>query len=134
MFLAKRFVAGKTADLAVEAALRVNLKNISAIIDYLGEDVTSEGQAQAAAEEYMKLLRLIHQRRARASVSLKVSQMGLLISRDLCLANIHRVAQEAARLGLFVWLDMEGSALTQKTIEVFDTLRHDFKSIGLCLQ
>ena len=29
---------------------------------------------------------------------------------------------------------MEGSALTQKTIEVFDTLREDYKDIGLCLQ
>jgi proline dehydrogenase len=134
MFLADRFVAGKTAASAVDAAQRMNEKGISAILDYLGEDVASEAQAQAAVEEYLHLLQLIHERRARASVSLKVSQMGILISRDLCVANICRIAEEAAKAGLFVWFDMEGSALTQKTIEVFQTLRQETQNVGLCLQ
>jgi proline dehydrogenase len=60
--------------------------------------------------------------------------MGILISRELCLENLRRIAGEAARLGLFVWFDMEGSALTQKTIEVFDALRQDYPDVGLCLQ
>ncbi len=133
-FFARRFVAGETTAAAVDAARRVNAKGMAAILDYLGEDVTSESQAEAAAEEYMSLLRLIHEHQVRASVSIKVSQMGILISREVCLGNIRRVAQEAERLGLFVWFDMEGSALTQKTIEIFDAIRQQFKSVGLCLQ
>src|SRR5579871_2433706 len=118
MFLAGRFVAGRTAELAVQAARRVNEKGMAAILDFLGEDVISESQARAATEQYLGLLRLIHEHQVRASVSIKVSQMGILISRDLCVTNIRRIAQEASRLGLFVWFDMEGSSLTQKTIEV----------------
>jgi proline dehydrogenase len=132
--LARRFVAGETANEAVDAARRANEQGIHAILDYLGEDVSSEADARKASEEYIRLLRLIHERRVRAAVSLKVSQMGILVSRDACVMNLRRVADEAATLGLRVWFDMEGSALTQKTIEVFDVLRSDFKNIGLCLQ
>ncbi len=134
MFLASRFVAGKTADLAVTAARRVNAKGIHAILDYLGEDVRSQDDARKAADEYVKLLGLIHEQKVRAAVSLKVSQMGILVSREVCLDNIRRITQEASRLGLFVWFDMEGSALTQKTIEVFDAVRPHFPNVGLCLQ
>ncbi len=119
----------------MQAARKANEQGIEAILDYLGEDVASVSDAQNAADEYVRLLQFIaHERNVRAAVSLKVSQMGILVSRDVCLNNIRRVAQEAARLDLFVWFDMEGSALTQKTIEVFDTLRRDFKNVGLCLQ
>ena len=134
MFLANRFVAGKTAESAVEAAGRVNKNGINAILDYLGEDVLSEEGVRKAADEYVQLLRLIHEQKVRAAVSLKVSQMGILISRDVCLENIRRIARGAADHGLFVWFDMEGSALTQKTIEVFDAIRQEFPNVGLCLQ
>src|ERR1051325_8295911 len=94
---ARRFVAGETTMQAVQTALKMNHKGIMAILDYLGEDVTSKLQAQAATEEYLALLKQIHDHEARASVSLKLSQMGLLISRDLCLANVRRIAEEASR-------------------------------------
>jgi proline dehydrogenase len=134
MFLASRFVAGKTAPEAIAAARKVNSQGMNAILDYLGEDVKSAEQAKKAVEEYIVLLGLIHESGVRAAISLKVSQMGLLISRELCLTNLERIAKEAARFGLFIWFDMEGSSLTQKTIEVFAILRETYKDIGLCLQ
>jgi proline dehydrogenase len=134
MFLASRFVAGKTAEAAIAAARRVNSLGMNAILDYLGEDVKSAEQAQSAVEEYITLLGLIHESGVRAAISVKVSQMGILISRELCVANLERIAKEAARWGLFIWFDMEGSNLTQKTIETFAVLRESYKDIGLCLQ
>src|SRR5258708_37273466 len=132
--LSRRFVAGKTAESAVAAARRVNENGVDAILDYLGEDVVSQEDARKAADEYVRLLNLIHDQKVRAAVSLKVSQMGILVSREVCLQNIQRGVEEAARLGLFVWFDMEGSALTQKTIDVFDQVRQGFTNAGLCLQ
>ena len=134
MFLASRFVAGKTAQDAIAAARRVNSQGMNAILDYLGEDVKSAEQAQKAVEEYIALLGLIHESGVRAAISIKVSQMGILISRELCVGHLERIGKEAARLGLFIWFDMEGSGLTQKTIEVFTALRENYQDIGLCLQ
>src|SRR5438132_9103508 len=134
VFIVNRFVAGTTAQDAIAATRKVNALGMNAILDYLGEDVKTEADAGKAVAEYTRLLGLIHDQKVRAAISLKVSQMGVLVSRELCLANLTKIAQESARLGLFVWLDMEGSNLTQRTIEVFDSLREKFKDVGVCLQ
>src|SRR5262245_33315479 len=125
MFFASRFVAGKTAENAIAAARRVNERGLNAILDFLGEDVKEAEGSRKAADEYIHLLELISSESVRAAISVKMSQMGSLISRDLCHENLRRILAEASRLGLFVWFDMEGSALTQKTIEMFDLMRQD---------
>jgi proline dehydrogenase len=133
-FLAGRFVAGETITDAIATVRRVNSRGLSAILDYLGEHVTSSEEAQSAAEEYLLLLQHIKESGVKAAVSLKASQMGLMISQQVCLDNLRRVVQRAESFGLTVWMDMEESALTQKTIDVFEELRNHHANIGLCLQ
>jgi proline dehydrogenase len=130
----KRYVAGETAGQAIEAARKVNAQGLGAILDYLGENVAGAEEARRAAAEYGRLLGLIHENKVKASVSLKASQLGLLISLEECLQNVRQVAREADRLGLFLWLDMERSGLARKTIELFETVRQNFSNVGLCLQ
>ncbi len=134
MFLVSRFVAGAQAVDAIELARKVNGQGMSALLNYLGEDVPSAGMARAAAEEYVRLLKRIAAEKVRAAITLKVSQMGILLSPDLCFEHLSRIAEEAARVGVFLWLDMERSALTRSTIEIFDALREKFQQVGLCLQ
>ncbi len=134
MILVSRFIAGTRISDAIAAARKVNARGMNAIIDYLGEDVTSADAAHAAAEEYLRLIQCIENEQVRAAISLKASQMGLLISRDVCIDNIARIAERAEHAGIFVWFDMEGSALTRKTIEVFEEIRERRPSVGLCLQ
>jgi len=133
-FLARRFVAGETAASAVDAAKRMNAAGIKAVIDFLGEDVRSEQMAAAAANEYITLLDLIHSFRVDAHVSVKLSQMGLLVSRESCFENVARIVAAASKHRNFVWFDMEGSDLTQKTIETFEKVRTVYPNVGLCLQ
>ncbi|OGR89469.1 MAG: hypothetical protein A2992_00035 [Elusimicrobia bacterium RIFCSPLOWO2_01_FULL_59_12] len=133
-FLAKRFVAGETAAEAVAAARRVNARGVGAIIDYLGEHQASPDAARAAVSEYLRLIEAIRESGVPASISLKASQMGLLVSPDVCLENLLTVAQHAGRFGIRVWIDMEGSDLTQKTIDVFERLRPRCENAGICLQ
>jgi proline dehydrogenase len=133
-FFARRFVAGETADHAVTAVRRVNTRGIRGILDFLGEHVTSPDAARAAAAEYRQLLKKIQESGVQASVSLKASQMGLNVSPEVCLENLRAVAHAAGPWGITVWMDMEESALTQKTIEVFEQLRADYPNVGLCLQ
>lgn len=132
--LAKRFVAGETAAQGVVAARQLNQRGMGAILDFLGEDVSSAEAAKAARMEYLQLLSKIQMENVDSAVSLKASQMGLLISRELCLENIQRVVEEAGKMQKFVWMDMEGSALTQNTVDVFAALSDRFQNLGLCLQ
>lgn len=134
MFLASRFVAGRRAEDAIAAARRMNAQGLSAILDFLGEDVTSRSGAEAAADEYVRLIGLIQKTGIKAAVSLKVSQMGILLSREVCLENLRRVAKAAAASNTLIWFDMEGSRLTRATIQVFEDVRDTYANVGLCLQ
>jgi proline dehydrogenase len=132
--LARRFVAGETARDAVVAVKRVNARGIRGMVDFLGEHVNTVEEASAAVSEYLQLIDLLHENGVDASISLKASQMGLLVSPEVCLANLLTITQRAASFQMSVWIDMEGSNLTQKTIDVFERLREKQPGVGLCLQ
>jgi len=132
-FLASRFVAGDGPEDAVRVGRELHGRGIRATFDKLGEDVHDRAAAERAAEASRELLRLIPDGIER-NISIKMSSMGQEISRDFCVANTSRILEAAREVGGFVRLDMEGSELTQDTIEIFHELRRTFDNVGLVLQ
>ena len=130
---ARRFVAGEKPQDAVRAGERLHAKGIKATFDKLGEDVLDQAAARRAADASKELLRLIPPGIER-NVSIKMSSMGQEISRDLCLENVSSILDVAKQVGGFVRLDMEGSKLTQDTIDVFHELRKRYDNVGIVLQ
>jgi proline dehydrogenase len=133
--LAGRFVAGTTIDDAVGVCERVNAEGMAVSLDSLGESVTLEAEARAAAEVYIRVLEAIADKKLNANVSLKLSQMGIEIRPELAEEIVGGVVERAARLGLFVRIDMEGSAHTEATIALTERLHARFPgSVGTVLQ
>lgn len=132
--LAGRFVAGETAREAIEAVRALNARGLKATLDFLGEDCERAGQADQAAEEYVRLLGLIAESRLDCNVSLKLTQFGLNLDAGLARRNLLRVVEEAARLGNFVRIDMEGSAYTQRTLDLFEEVFARHKNVGVVIQ
>jgi proline dehydrogenase len=132
-FLAKRFVAGETAEKAVEAGTALKKRGINATFDLLGEDVLDREAAVRSAEANKSLLRLIPDGVER-NVSIKLTTMGLAIDREFCLEQTAGVLDAARAVGGFVRIDMEGSSYTQATIDAFHTLRQRFDNVGIVLQ
>jgi proline dehydrogenase len=133
--LASRFVAGTSVEDAVGACQRVNAQGMAVSLDSLGESVTQEEEARAAAEVYHRLLDAIATRKLNANVSLKLSQMGTDIRADLAQEIVSGVVEHAAGLGLFVRIDMEGSAYTEATIAMTERLHARWPgSVGTVLQ
>ncbi|MFN8571489.1 MAG: proline dehydrogenase family protein [Gemmatimonadaceae bacterium] len=133
---ASRFVAGETIDDAVRAVRDLNAKGISATMDLLGESVANAAEAAAVADEYRRLLDRLHAERLNANVSVKLTAMGQDISDEVCLANIGSVLERARAHDSFVRLDMESSAYTERTLQLFhDRLYRDFPAhVGIVLQ
>ena len=131
---ASRFVAGETWEQAVGHVRSLNEAGIVATLDYLGESVTDRAMAEEARDVYLDLLDKISVSGVTANVSLKLTQMGLDISREFCLDNVHAVVERAGRYGNFVRIDMEDSARTDATIEVFRRLRSQRENVGLVIQ
>jgi proline dehydrogenase len=132
-FLARRFVAGETPREAVRVGERLQAKGIRATFDKLGEDVHDVEAAERAAAAARELLRLVPEGLER-NVSIKMSSMGQEISRDLCLEKTASILDVAREVDGFVRLDMEGSKLTQDTIEIFHELRKTYDNVGIVLQ
>ncbi len=130
---ARRFVAGERPQEAVRAGERLGAKGIKATFDKLGEDVLDASAARRATEAAKGLLRLVPAGLER-NISIKMSSMGQEISRELCLENVCGILDVAREVGGFVRLDMEGSMLTQDTIEVFQILRKSYDNVGIVLQ
>ncbi|MCR4404791.1 MAG: proline dehydrogenase family protein [Candidatus Acetothermia bacterium] len=131
---ARRFIAGETMEEALEVVRGLNERGLLATIDHLGENVNSEAEALAAAEEYLKLLPRIDELGLRSHASLKLTQMGLDIGVGFCRENLERIVARAGELGNFVRIDMEGSAYTDRTLALFRELRKKHANVGLALQ
>jgi proline dehydrogenase len=116
---ASRFVAGESIDQGVEAARELARRGITASLDLLGESVSAEAEAVAARDQYLRMLDRMAASGAEVNVSVKLTQMGLDIAEELCLANMTAILERAAALQGFVRLDMEGSAYTQRTLDFF---------------
>jgi len=129
-----RFVAGTTLDQAVEVVRRLNADGASATLDVLGESVDDRASADRAAAQYVETIERIAAEGLDANVSIKLTQMGLDLGVDECLAVLAPVAAAGASHGIFVRIDMEGSAYTDRTLEVVDRLRADGCDVGPVIQ
>jgi proline dehydrogenase len=118
---ASRFVAGESIDQGVEAARELARRGITASLDLLGESVSAEAEAAAACDQYLRMLDRMAASGAEVNVSVKLTQMGLDIAEELCVANMTAILDKAAALHGFVRLDMEGSDYTQRTLDFFRT-------------
>jgi proline dehydrogenase len=133
---ALRFVAGETAEQAVRVVAALNANGITASLDHLGENITRPEEARAAADSYLQLLGLIRRTGVNSNVSLKLTQMGLDIDEDLCYDNVCRILDRARELDNFVRLDMESSAYTDRTLDMFRKLWNEgnYRNVGVVLQ
>jgi proline dehydrogenase len=135
--LARRFVAGETAESALAVAAVLNKQGLLATLDQLGEDVAAAEEAAEAADDYCRLVDQIAARGLAANVSIKPTHLGLALpgGPTLAPANFRRVLERARSYNLFVRLDMEGSAVTQATLDLLWTLRGEgFAEVGPVIQ
>lgn len=130
----RRFVAGEHLEDAVAAVRALNQAGRLASLDCLGESVSTEAEARNAAGTYSEMFDRIAAEKLICNVSLKLTQLGLDISQPLCEKLLLNIINRAAGLDNFVRIDMEGSAYTQRTIDICRSMRARSDSVGTVLQ
>lgn len=130
----RRFVAGETIDDGIEAGVRLRNDGIESILDYLGENVTDERQADQAAQLYIEILDRLSRRSPTSHISVKLTQLGLDLSMDQAIERMEKICAKAAEVNTTVAIDMESHEYTDRTIESYRTLRKSFSNLVLCLQ
>jgi proline dehydrogenase len=134
-FLAKRFVPGETIASALDAVRELNADGLTATLDFLGEDVFDRKRALHTKDTYLEMLEAIERSALKTNVSVKLSAMGLVIDEDFALANLLEIMARAKTLAdPFVRIDMEGSAVTEATLRVFERAYAEGKNVGPVIQ
>jgi proline dehydrogenase len=131
---ARRFVAGETLAEAIGASADLCRGGNRVSLNHLGENVTTPEEAQRSRDSYLATLDALQQAALDGNISIKLTQLGLDVDRDLCLALAQEIAARARALGRTIELDMEGSAYTETTIEIFEALHRCHGNAGLAIQ
>ena len=133
--MASRFVAGETLADGINKIKQLNDRGINATLDHLGEHTDSPEKARQAADDIIQAIDAIEQAGVRANVSIKLTQLGLGLSIDICLENLERIIASAKRYDSFVRIDMEDSTTTQQTLDILRSLRQlGYENVGIVIQ
>lgn len=129
-----RFMPGEDAASALDAAERFRADGITALLTQLGENVGRPSEADRVCRHYLDVLEDVAARGLDAELSVKLTQLGFDFDPRATLAYAERLAVKAAGLGGMLWIDMEGSAYTEGTVELYERLKARHANVGICLQ
>lgn len=132
--LVRRFVAGTRLADGLDVVRGLNAQGLDTALTYLGENVRSVAAARAAADVYVEALDVIARDGLRCTPSLKLTQLGLDLGDEVCVANMRRILERAQAARTLVWIDMEQSAYTERTLAIWERLRRDFPRVGCVIQ
>jgi proline dehydrogenase len=128
-------VAGESLEDAIEVAIAMRGRGIATMLDHLGENVGSPAQAALAALAYERALdRIRVEDGLDCAISIKLTQLGLDLSPELCIRHVESVLATAAAGGTLVMIDMESSEYVDRTLDIFRELRDRHDRIGVALQ
>jgi len=132
--LVKRWVSGKTLDEALIVSRQANMKGYHVVLNYLGEEITDEKQIRYTVLEYKKMIDIIRREKLNAAISLKLTQLGLSLNESLCEDNLNEIVKHAKNNKLTIWIDMENSKYTDKTIKIYLKFLKEYHEIGVAIQ
>jgi proline dehydrogenase len=124
--MARRFIAGETLDEAVAVVKDLNSRGIKALMNEVGESITTQAEANQAAEAVKTLLRRIDSEGLDSHVSIKPSHVGMTFGPDFFFENVADIIQTAQALGNVVEIDIEGSADVDATLDAYHRLLDTF--------
>lgn len=133
---ARRFIAGETLEEAVAASRALNEKGLRVSLDCLGESVEHEEDTRAVVATYRELIERIATEGLDASVSVKLTHLGLDIREALAADNLRAILQAGSQHDVAVTIDMESSAYTARTIDIFRAMHNGegFSNVGAVIQ
>ncbi|MFN9430120.1 MAG: proline dehydrogenase family protein [Acidobacteriota bacterium] len=132
--LTRRFIAGNTLAEVLPVCSRLNQQGYLVTLDHLGESVTNAAEATQSRDQYLAALAEIEKLALTASISVKLTQLGLDIDPDLCFQNARLLVERAQRMGSHVEFDMESSQYVDPTLAVVTRLHEEFGCVRAVLQ
>ena len=133
--VAKRYIAGIALSDGVRVVKELNEKTIMATMDLLGEDVKNIAETEEVKKGILSILQSVNENKLTSNVSIKPTQLGLKIDKELAYRNIRTIIEEAKKLGNFVRIDMEDATTTDGTLAIYQCLKTEgLTNTGVVIQ
>ncbi len=133
---ADRFICAEELADSINEVKRLNKEGFLVTLDHVGEGISTREEALEATAEAIAILDLIAENELDSNVSIKLTQLGLVIDYDLCYENVRQIIERAQMYDNFVRVDIEDAAVVQLTIDLFKQVQAEFtnRHVGLALQ
>lgn len=128
------YIAGETVEEMLAVVARLNAEGCLCTVDVLGEFIRAPSEARMAVAVYEQVLTALAAQSLQSNISVKLSQMGLLLDPSLCLDLMRQLLEKAQQTGSFVRIDMEDASCTTATIRIYRELHQNFSNVGIVLQ
>lgn len=132
--IAKQWIAGDTMEEALKSARKANANGMNAILNKLGEHMTSKTQVNQTVSDYLTLVSNLRRSKITGGLSIKPTQVGLAISTKECISNLDTIIEKALQFQSFVWIDMESSEYTDDTFKIYLNLFEKYERLGVVIQ
>ena len=129
-----RFMPGEHVEDALRAAAELKPEGIQTILTRLGENLTHVEEAEEVTQHYLEVFDRVAAAGLDAHVSVKPTQLGLDLDRELCQRNLDRLLERAEQRNNFLWIDMESSPYVDPTLDLYRRSRAKSSRIGIALQ
>jgi len=129
-----KFMPGESFDDMIVAAQATAAEGIQAVFTRLGENVRDLAEAEAVAHHYLEVIDRIRALGLSCEPSIKLTQLGLDINRELAYGHLRALAARAQAAGSYLWIDMEQSSYVDVTLDLTRRLKQEFPAVGVCLQ
>jgi proline dehydrogenase len=126
-----RFMPGETVEAALDATRALG---VGTVLTQLGENVHDLEQARGVTRHYLDVLDRVRRESLDVEVSIKLTQLGLDLSREECERNLLSLVERARALSNWIWIDMEGTAYTDTTLDIARRARAANPNVGVCVQ
>lgn len=131
----KKFMPGERVEDSLDAAEKFRADTIPTVFTHLGENITELSEGLAVRDHYLDLIDKISKHKLDIEVSLKLTQLGFDLSFDETYKRFMSITGKVKdKLGNVIWIDMESSAYTEKTIAFYKKIKQEFENVGLCIQ
>lgn len=131
---ANRYIGGETIDETVLTIKKFNENGFVVTTDFMGESIRNEKEAIEATNEFLSFAKVVTSENLNSSISLDLSHIGLLVSRDLTITNLKLICDEAIKCNQEVIISMEGTDRTDMIIDIYQEVIKTHSNLGITLQ
>jgi proline dehydrogenase len=126
-----RFMPGETVEAALDATRALG---VGTVLTQLGENVKDLEQARGVTRHYLDALDRVHRGGLDVEISIKLTQLGLDLSREECEKNLFTLIERVRALSRWIWIDIESSAYTDRTLDIYRRMQAAYPRVGVCIQ